>query len=1137
MPSYKMDSVLGKLQYHIAQPVAEAAQSRLARLPEPFTRIPQSVARSALRKGKELKAAVDEHAVRRKAASINAIQSGFERDEQRGMHLLSRSLSLLDNNQPDHSFAAKENRFAEMMEVIRETGDWAPESEAASMFVNPTEDRNITDALRKAAQDLVSGYLFHRNEQLFQRDGKTFDAEKANRQKKGVAAMLLGNHAHMGTGDGKSSTVLPIVALVESCTSEKQDVVLATASDQSLTELRGHLERLAGELSQASLSIERRGQELDKMFDAGEANDVQKEMQREAIINGSYSDGLKQKIRDLYWKEQMKGELSPRRCDMLTPRKKGRRVLLATERDLVFAYEEEPRRFLSNTPTILMDEADIPYRRQTPYVTTSEAQYYSPEEIMDSMGTWLTYFIVKENLNFPSEKGPGDFVPTQGGFKLTEEAQKRLGKLQLQALIDHPGNRTGASRAFEKGVREIAQQLGLTDGEEEKKLERRMRKWVRGNLQLSAKLEKQEEGVQVPEDERLTEKQQVLNAIAERLAGQYYEQGVSFLADDSDGSVQVRDAYIDDLLEGHRHVFLDAVAIRALQGTYRFIPPYRTSGRTIHFQTFAVDVGDCLRCASGSLMFPDLISGKIRKDSFAVFLEEATRRKAILISPPEVKKAPSPRFASTPRETIIRLVEDVSRKEEPRLVICYDRLEGEALFEEFKTKNPDKQVRYMPIHPTAEEVASACRDLAEGKIDVLISAGNLGFGVNIVKANGEFPNLHVAIYGLPENQLQIVQALGRRRKEGGNFSWYIAEPVVHRYIAEFKEETSWDKKVIQGYLSVDQMLAGYEEAKQDPAKALIFTIDLLDQHEKNRLSNDSHVTYFDGTMEKVRRYATGCLASLIDEDITAKEKQLNYRMKEDEILRALAAQAESMSEFYEGFYPATLNPKTKRLERQVAWMKKNREMLISQYGIPDTIDEYASQELTAAHGSFQASNVRQLLENKLAAHLVVPEKRGGLSRIEQYVHEWFSLRKTQMGDMTSVLSDDYRLQRMFPVVIRSAPDDIMQEASKKSGIIVNNNTRRNLEQFLPTLFTPLSAATAVPMGVTLGVINIEGGSVLSMRQGQSLYILRSFKKADNAFAWETGALGNLVGLNVLGSPIGRGGKAEDAVHFIWSSRE
>jgi hypothetical protein len=155
-----------------------------------------------------------------------------------------------------------------------------------------------------------------------------------------------------------------------------------------------------------------------------------------------------------------------------------------------------------------------------------------------------------------------------------------------------------------------------------------------------------------------------------------------------------------------------------------------------------------------------------------------------------------------------QLVNGVSEKQQPGSLSVMTVSKEKSFLTNFPHAIRIKRIVYMPIHPSAEEVSRHCRDLAEGRIDVLISAGNLGFGVNIVKADGEFPDLHVSLYGLPENQLQIVQALGRRRREGSDFSWFMSRPTVYRYIADFKGETTWREQFIQGYLSVDQMLKG-----------------------------------------------------------------------------------------------------------------------------------------------------------------------------------------------------------------------------------------------------------------------------------------------------------------------------------------
>lgn len=1013
-----------------------------------------------------------------------------------------------------------------MMETIHEIGAWAPESKIGDMFINPTEDTRIIEAFRRVTQDVMTGYLFHRNEQLFRSEGKTLDEAKERRQIKGAASMLLGHHVHMGTGEGKSTVVLPIVSLVESRVSKQKDVILATASDQSLAELQGHVERLAKELPPSiSCRLDKYEYELDEKIEP--ADDARQQMLKEAILTGSYTEDLHKKLRATYWKDRMRGMMAPARSDMVQNRTGGSRILFAKERDIVFAYEEDPKKFISGVPTVLMDEADIPYRRQTPYVTTTEAQYYSPEEIKDSMGTWLMHYIVSDRLRYPTATDAGDFIPTQNGFRLTDEAEDRVRKINLKSIITHPGNKNAVARAFRQGVRTIAAGLGVVEEKDIAKIETQMRKWLLRTMP-STKLEPQDEGVQIPEEERLTEMQQEVVAIAERIGAQYYSKGVGYLMEEGSGEIKIRDAYIDDLLEGHRHEPLTAISILAMNGKYAFVPPYRTAGRSVHFQTFLSDLGDRARCASGSLLYPDLIDGQIKKDSFAQFLEEATHKHVVLVTPPDIKKAPNPYLSKTHEQAMGKLVSELSSKDQPRLVICYDRLEGEALHDKFTAANPDKRIVYMPIHPTPDQVSTYCSDLADGKIDVLISAGNLGFGVNIVRANGEFPNLHVALYGLPENQLQVVQALGRRRKEGDDFSWHISEPVLYKYIADFKAETSWRERVIQGYLSVEQMLSGYEEVKTDPSKGLPFVADLLYQHEVVRRSDNIFTTYFDQSAERVRSFAFSQMKELIKQDLNRKIAKRDFQRKEDEILHALKSQAAGMSEFYEGPYPHTKSQKLQDLERQVRWMEANIDTIAAQYGLPDSLDEYMQHELAPAGMAFQSRNMRDLVENKLMMHLF-GKSHGEPSLIERFVNEWYQSRKTSMQEMTRVLSDNFRLQRMFPVVMRSARKELMPNASRPA-------VRVRLESTFHPLAQPAQTDTATA-GLTLGIFHLQGHRLLGAVNAQGEYVLlNSYQPDKQGFGWEASDISGLVGLNLLSSPIRNVAGKDEQTFFLWTSR-
>lgn len=1062
-PTYRMDAILERLSAHIEPYVNTVIQTARP--------IIEPIQRRAL----EIRNLLPPHEkINQRALQIELFANSFNRkqNKSKGEELMKRGLFALHNSldfdnvknpslEREIMWKAQQDTM-DPQQIMYEIERWAPELELNDSLMNPTYQENIKDKMREVIQNMVSGYLFDRNRALFEGGGKKLDEEKAKRQMKGVASMLTGHHIHMGTGEGKTTVALPITAITESLTSKKRDVLLATASDEKVEELYQHVNTLSSELPRGvRVQLQRQDQDpLIKDHDV-EKEIIHKKMLQSALLKDVYSGELCQEISTVYWKNKMKGVMTKDRMDMLNKADNTSRILLTSERDVVFAYAEDPKQFVAKAPTLLMDEGDIPYRRQTPYDISSDDLYHTPEEMRESVGNWLLHHIVSWQLKYDE----GDFEPTEGGFKLTKDAEKRLRRLPLHRLIEHPDSPGALRTSFKKGVFEISKYLGITDKNEINKMEKTMIKWFKTYLPPRM-AEPQEEGITIPQDEVITPLQSLVVTIAERLGNQFWENGSGYLMREG-GNIMARDAYIDDILEGHRHDPETEYAILAVNNKFRFVSPVRTTGRRVHFQTLVVDMKEKIICASGSLMYPDLLTGAISKDVFGLFLEEATGNEVILITPPEVKQAPQPHLFKSDEQAINKLVDDVGSRDQPRLVICYDRIEGDALLARFKKQYPGKKVMYVSEHPTQKQVSQLCRGLAEGKIDILISAGNFGFGVNIVERNGTYPNLHVSLYGLPMNQLQVTQALGRRRAEGNDFSWYIPESHIYRKIANFKGDISWLEKHIQGFLSVEQMMEGYKEAFEDKDMRLVFITDLLRQQEISQRSNDMYITHFDAVMGRLRKHAFVRLEKKILEDL----KKMKQQYQNEHILQTQIA---SQLEYFEG--PVTRGIEEDNLIKKIRWIEKNIHQVVNLFGLPADMDDEMSRQYMLC--PVRGSNLRDSIEAKFPTYL----SEGTPSKLGEYVSEWYEGRAANVEAFLPLITDNYKLKKVFPV-------QMMQ------------------------LQGPLQAsATFIPIqGSGFGYLQVKNDipALLGRQFGGVTQIVNSWQGPGIGFAPETGAYHNL----------------------------
>jgi len=267
------------------------------------------------------------------------------------------------------------------------------------------------------AQDNLIAFLFLQNAKRFSKfdfasKGEITLDRRDERQIQAVIGLLEGKHLHMGTGEGKSSVIFPITALVKALTSGSQSVVLSTPDEVNLADLKKYTESFISEIKRSGVILpeisfiqqEEHGEEKAII-------ELKKRMNVEAIIYGKYSPETEKEIKKIYWQKKLNLVKNTEEEDIITKLKKtkGPKIVLATDRDLVFSYSANPNEFLHHINDIYMDEADIPYNRKSPYAVSQESYLTLPENIEESLNTWvvnyLIYHFLDKKKDFVKEKG------------------------------------------------------------------------------------------------------------------------------------------------------------------------------------------------------------------------------------------------------------------------------------------------------------------------------------------------------------------------------------------------------------------------------------------------------------------------------------------------------------------------------------------------------------------------------------------------------------------------------------------------------------------------------------------------------------------------------------------------------------
>ena len=735
------------------------------------------------------------------------------------------------------------------------------------------------DEAKEQYQVQLCGFLFARNKETFleKKSEAAFSVPKESRQIEGVIRALNGEHLHMGTGEGKSTTVLPIASLVEAVTNGENKVIVGSANSILIQELKENTMRMSKVLSE--LPPYRSGeQSIINGHDIHSSEDkVIKNTQdsltirknKETISTGTIEAETLDEQKKRYWESFIRGknEGGGENLALLKTPHGTVELYFADEKELVWEWMDNKEAFAKGCPTILMDEAHVPFDKNTPYSRTSPAEALSEADIQTGMADWLVHYVVAEEMRQMYLNK--SLLADKGGYELTDEARNRIREIDLNA-ISLTSQETYAEH-FYKGIGIIADHFNITETQERVELGQKLLEDLKLYTSKNVVVDDMSFQPETPEGKGVYGTKDLFENAGEQVAKYMKLQGKEFLK--KNGKVTIRDSYVDELLEEHKYNPEIQVAVLAVAGVFEPVKR-EVAFNTSTYPSFINAMKDRFIGFSGTLMYPDARKNTMKKGSFASFLEDVTKRSVHMVETPEIKQFPTPRIHQNKDEMFSRLISDLEsernqdilagiEKGRPTLLVDFNGL-GSAVdsFNELKKIYGETRVRLLLSKPTGgdkqeeidykQELDECRRQLADGDIDALVSSGSAALGVNFEKSDGTFPDMRTVMVGMPDSEQRIAQTIGRRRLQENttrNHLWYMNMDDLELQLSLFENQTK--KHYIGFKKSKQQMITALLKDKDNPEKSLNHTLDIMSEVRAGRSSDTEFQIGYDGLIDTV----------------------------------------------------------------------------------------------------------------------------------------------------------------------------------------------------------------------------------------------------------------------------------------------
>lgn len=740
-------------------------------------------------------------------------------------------------------------------------------------------DKNVLkEQVMQYSKDVLIASLFSVNRlDLGDRLSKSMELDQI---KAVIKCVIDNNHIQMGTGQGKSSTVIPISSIVNALTSKEKSSLVVSINKNLVGELENKTRELIYKAKKngLELSIDTNIKNQEELR-VGET--IKTQMMKEALTSKEvgYSAKLNKDLFTTYWGETL--DIANKQKTNLFD---SSTVTFMSKDDFVFKVIHEGKDFIESCPKVFFDEIDAPYVTGETYQSTQEDIYISPENIRAMTTQYVLNKLVLSKLN-PKE----DFKVFKGKGVLNDEVQKKLMNINWKKWLNGTIKDSELDMAFEESISVIGDFLHFNEPESFG-----LREMIRHNLTENLFL-----GVMVEKEPENNPNPIFINVMdsASNLADAHYNLNKLYINEGD--QIVVRSSYFDQLLENHKFDPYSHIAMLALANKFNIVNLRSKASESAKFPTIISLLGNKLIGFSGTLKQRDLRTGKPQVSSLAKLLKDFTGNEVYEVRSPELKNLPPPIITEDIEEMKKMLIELLKKNinDQPILLLSnYDTKTTQDIFSQVSQSFRDSLgVEILPSIPSDpkkleeyyKELKKKTKDLADGKVKILVSTGSVGIGADITQTENTFPDLKIGILGLPENESQIKQYLGRRRKEGDDYFWIVDKESL-------RERATWldDQKtmLIKAHLTEGKALEQIDKLPYtDDKKNIDFILRLIHEAHLTTLTDESFTVDYDqmfqlGFAPQATKILEEKIKSEFFKEVTDWEKDSKSRKKLSQLI-------------------------------------------------------------------------------------------------------------------------------------------------------------------------------------------------------------------------------------------------------------
>ena len=922
--------------------------------------------------------------------------------------------------------------------------------------------------VEKAKENLeihLAGYLFAQNRRQFvAKNGEgsieNYDVDKEVRQIEAVVRALEGQHGQIGTGEGKTSVILPITTIIKSLTTPEQNVLFSSDSTLRVKEFekfaKPFIEHLKEEgLVDIALKSEGEVGQSRKEVRKTLATKIGKESLFEPTSEKSFSPQLQEELKTEYWQSTFQSMQEQKKKESQKPNTSPT-IEIMSHSELMSRYMNDEESFKAQKTPIYMDEAHAPFDRGTTTQLTSESLVISPENVRNATAEWVLHYVISNRIT----RDNLDYVYGQG--TLNKKGRWKMEHIKIDSL-EREGYKS--HDLFKDAIKKIGATYGADQSDALNNLET--------TVLTSIKAMFPENSDNLSRDEQFT---MYCNSIGEKVAQVYFMDSDAFVIT-PDGKLIIRDAYQDELLLTHQYNRETDLVTHGLTGLFKVVLPKRASGSK-KFSSLLKDTAGRVTCFSGTLIDDEV------KTPFAQFLEESTKQKIFDMENPSKKTIPEPVISTDTAQATEEFIKSLSVDSRGMLIIDATTVEhAEETYKKCVDQYGDGLVRRIGSKPTGDiqkeldyqdEVELYSSELAEGKIKALISSGSMGVGMNIVKANGEYPDIKIGVLGIPKSKLQLKQILGRRRAPDSadkkDFYWHVGKDTVMEYVSFYQEESHGMADEYSRAIGVKKLakdvIAQFEKVQNDPKQVKQFLLDIIKNKELQKMSDLKNETEYDEFYADALEYCEALLTEKIVIEVLGKKNFKDLTKKEIQAIM-------------KGLTPAE---------------KKTISQLVQIIGLPSSL----YHDLTRPLQRPLSVDDRSKKQVDLLRRIVMKE-----SFLEGEMEEWNSYYFDQGVDYfnkfvkplneTAMLDGHY--QGIFSILSGISPEAAKYKTVPAEGVITPNGIRAmvrlNQNEEVPQVGKPYALClAAIGGGDSYEVHPLSAGQQVTFNYGDPIQITR-----------------------------------------------